>query len=240
MEARTLNFTKENIESYLNQMQDNKKFPIFEREKINCDEKAAMMFFNELSRRIYPNFVLDGDNSGVYCNLIKWALGHDFECYNTDGTRRMKGDVCKGIFLFGSTGTGKSVALSLLNRFCEQINPRVRLSADDEKILQWKTYRTTEVTRKYANDGDFDLYVNAPFIGFDDLGSEQEDTLYMGNRLKLLRQILEIRGDRQNQMTLITSNLPFSKITEFYGDRVASRLVAMCNFFYLGGKDRRI
>jgi len=65
--------------------------------------------------------------------------------------------------------------------------------------------------------------------------------LYMGNRINVMRRILEYRGDQSDQITLITSNLPYNskKFVELYGDRVASRLNEMCNYFEITGKDRR-
>ena len=77
-------------------------------------------------------------------------------------------------------------------------------------------------------------------IGIQDLGQEPKETLYMGNRLNVLQQLLEYRGDRGDQLTLITSNLRISSETlkRDYGDRVQSRLVEM-NYFEIKGKDRR-
>jgi len=78
-------------------------------------------------------------------------------------------------------------------------------------------------------------------MAFQDLGSEPMESLYMGNRLNVMRQILENRGDRTDVITLITSNLPINcqEFTSMYGDRVASRLLEMCNYFEIKGTDRR-
>ena len=63
----------------------------------------------------------------------------------------------------------------------------------------------------------------------------------MGNRMPLIRSFLEYRGDRHDQITMVTSNLPIEhpKITELYGDRVASRLNEMFNYVEIRGIDRR-
>ena len=57
----------------------------------------------------------------------------------------------------------------------------------------------------------------------------------------MLKQLIEHRGDRDDRITLITSNLRISSDTlkRDYGDRVQSRLVEMCNYFEIKGKDRR-
>lgn len=56
-----------------------------------------------------------------------------------------------------------------------------------------------------------------------------------------MRQLIEYRGDKPDQLTLITSNLKLGgqKLLDRYGDRVASRLHEMCNYFEIKGKDRR-
>ena len=63
----------------------------------------------------------------------------------------------------------------------------------------------------------------------------------MGNRINVLRQILEYRGDQTDKITLITSNLPMNhkRFIDRYEDRVSSRLNEMCNYFEIKGKDRR-
>ncbi len=65
--------------------------------------------------------------------------------------------------------------------------------------------------------------------------------MYMGNRLNVLRAILEYRGDRTDKITMISSNLPVQHkaFTDKYGDRVASRMCEMCNYYQLTGIDRR-
>ena len=80
-----------------------------------------------------------------------------------------------------------------------------------------------------------------PMLGIQDLGSEPQESLYMGNRVDVVRQLIEHRGDKTDEMTLITSNLKINgeRLVNRYGDRVASRLVEMCNYFEIKGKDRR-
>ena len=78
-------------------------------------------------------------------------------------------------------------------------------------------------------------------LGIQDLGCEPQESLYMGNRVDVVRQLIEYRGDKTDEITLITSNLKINgeKLVNRYGDRVASRLNEMCNYFEIKGKDRR-
>ena len=78
-------------------------------------------------------------------------------------------------------------------------------------------------------------------LGIQDFGQEPQENLYMGNRIDVVRQLIEYRGDKCDEMTLITSNMKMQGdvLMNRYGDRVASRLVEMCNYFEIKGKDRR-
>lgn len=78
-------------------------------------------------------------------------------------------------------------------------------------------------------------------IGIHDVGTEQMETLYMGNRIPVIRTILEYRGDRSDMITFVTSNLAIGskKLGEYYGDRVESRLREMFNYIEIRGIDRR-
>ena len=84
-------------------------------------------------------------------------------------------------------------------------------------------------------------YKKQAMLGIQDLGNEPQESLYMGNRLDVVRNLIEYRGDKQDEMTFITSNLRINGdiLIDRYGDRVASRLVEMCNYFEIKGKDRR-
>jgi len=78
-------------------------------------------------------------------------------------------------------------------------------------------------------------------LGIQDLGQEPQESLYMGNRVDVVRQLIEYRGDRTDEITFITSNMKINGdvLMNRYGDRVASRLMEMCNYYEIKGKDRR-
>ena len=73
------------------------------------------------------------------------------------------------------------------------------------------------------------------------MGDDEPESVYMGNRISVMKSILSARGDRQDLITIITSNLPVGHelFKKRYGDRVQSRMYEMCNYFELKGIDRR-
>ena len=79
-------------------------------------------------------------------------------------------------------------------------------------------------------------------LAVQDFGSEPAESAYMGNKINVMKAIVEYRGDRADMITHFTSNLSLTgtRIGDMYGDRVSSRLRQMCNVYILKGKDRRI
>lgn len=108
-------------------------------------------------------------------------------------------------------------------------------------VVHWGNVRTDVMCDEYTEQGTFDKYKKMSIVGIQDLGAEPMESMYMGNRINVLRQILEYRGDQTDQLTLITSNLPMNhkRFIDRYEDRVSSRLNEMCNYFEIKGKDRR-
>ncbi len=139
----------------------------------------------------------------------------------------------RGIYLHGEVGTGKTHIVNALHS-----------GARDTIGVRCVLWNTTELLR--ALRADFDLkpidksHVDQNLLEFkgllilDDLGAEKmtdwvAETFYL------------ILNKRYNEMlpTIITSNLPVSALAEKVGDRVASRIVEMCDIVELKGGDRR-
>ena len=105
------------------------------------------------------------------------------------------------------------------------------------------------IISEYSHCGDFDKYIHSPILCINDLGAEicknrqdfVSEAIYMGNRVNVIRTILELRGEDETKITFITSNYPlYADIMKVvYGDRVLSRLNKMCIPIQLGGDDRR-
>ena len=110
---------------------------------------------------------------------------------------------------------------------------------DQISPLAWTTYRADDICDLFSQDGDLHRWKETKSLCIQDLGTEPTELLYMGNRRRVLRSILEARGDVYDRLTLISSNFPPNALADTYGFRVQSRIVQMCNPIYLGGNDRR-
>ena len=219
-------------------------FAGFERFRVdNYDMNNALEVITAIGRTRSPHFVIDDENRFAHVNFIKWCHGDNtMKALDPITGEEIQGDLKRGIYIAGNTGSGKSWCLEVMLVYAQAWGFKIRFEEDkDARPLFWAINRADDICYEYLNQGEIHRFKKMQIIGIQDLGQEPKETLYMGNRLNVLQQLLEYRGDRGDQLTLITSNLRISSETlkRDYGDRVQSRLVEMCNYFEIKGKDRR-
>ena len=142
-----------------------------------------------------------------------------------------------GIYLAGNTGSGKTLAMTIIRKLYP-LFPFV--DAEGVKV-RWLEKRADEITEIYARSGEIQQFKQSPLLCIQDLGCEPNEASFMGNKLNVLQNIIEYRGDQPNKVTVVTSNIPLghSDIASRYGERAQSRMVEMMNYLILTGKDRR-
>lgn len=140
----------------------------------------------------------------------------------------------KGLYIYGPIGTGKThIAFALKKKWDETS----RYSAD--------FWNTSELMQEIKDDFDRDNYSKTHrfekmmdekgVIFLDDIGSE-----------KLTEWVLErfylIINKKYNDMLpiIFTSNYSIEDLAARVGDRIASRIVEMCDIIKTDGEDRRI
>jgi hypothetical protein len=205
------------------------------------DMNLAMEVVDAIGKNRNAKFCIDSENKFVYENMVRWIHADpEMKCIDPDTKRVIPGRLDAGIYIAGNTGSGKSWTLEIMAAYCLTDNVQITLG-NNKRCLYWGNIRTDVICDGYVTDGTFDKYKTMSIIGIQDLGTEPSESMYMGNRVNVMRQILEYRGDFTDKMTLITSNLPMNHkfFIEKYGDRVSSRLNEMCNYFEIQGKDRR-
>lgn len=208
---------------------------------MDYDLNESLQMIEILGKSRTQKFVIDDENRFAYTNLIKWVHGDvSMQCLDAESKEIRKGNLKRGIYIAGNTGTGKSWALEIILEYSRLMGFQVTF---DDKLCQlvWGNISADDVCARFTNTGNIDGYKKANIIGIQDLGAEPTESCFMGNKLEVLRTLIESRGDRTDAMTLFTSNFPMShkSIIDRYGDRVASRLVEMCNYMEIKGKDRR-
>ncbi len=210
---------------------------------INYDVEAALKIVEAIGKTRNPRFVIDDENRFAYENFIKWAhCDTSMKCLDPVSGQVIPGRLKRGIYIAGNTGSGKSWCLEIMHAYCAAWGFKVLWSDDKEpRPLWWRTIRADALCDEWAEKGSIMAYKKQPMLGIQDFGNEPQEVLHMGNRLDVCRNLIEYRGDKQDEMTFITSNLRINGqiLIDRYGDRVASRLCEMCNYFEIKGKDRR-
>ena len=212
-------------------------------EYTDYDIQHALLIVEVIGKMRSPKFVIDEDNRFAYENFIKWLRGDKtMQALNPITGEVIQGDLTRGIYIAGNTGSGKSWCLDIMQEYAQVLRLPIEFSGkEDTKPLIWGACRADEICREWAEEGQIQKFKTRPILAIQDFGQEPQETLYMGNRLNVLRQLIEYRGDQDGQLTLITSNLKLSgkRVEERYSDRVQSRLFEMCNYFEIKGADRR-
>lgn len=141
----------------------------------------------------------------------------------------------KGLFIHGSVGTGKTHIAYALKKEWDKDNP----------YRQAVFWNTPELLQNERLDFDRDNYSKTRsmerlkeskhLLILDDVGTETATGW-------VLDQLYMLINERYNRMKpiIFTSNLSVEEIGTTLGDRIASRIVEMCDVIELSGEDRRL
>lgn len=186
---------------------------------------------------IYQYFLLqykvDSDNKEIVSQL----------CLYFANDSRFKGDLSKGIIIFGGVGVGKTSLMKFFMR---------------NQIYSYRLISCRDIETEFAMEGDnsVDYYSTNPTIPnnsnpfghqqigfcFDDIGTESNAKFY-GKEKNVIAEILLNRYDNQlpKNSTHITTNLSVDELTKAYGTRVCDRIKEMMNViqFHKDTKSRR-
>lgn len=166
-------------------------------------------------------------------------LGHFCRYWNRDPAFELLKNISlrKGLYVFGSYGTGKTSSFRIIRNMSEQYGLRA---------LWFPIISAQEVVDRYntekKKDDVIEYYSKGTFL-FDDLGSETVgNNVYQYGKEDIFVRILLNRYrnfETRRTKTHITTNLDFSQIENRYGRQISDRLVRMFNRLKLDGASRR-
>ena len=141
----------------------------------------------------------------------------------------IKGNL-QGLFFVGQPGTGKTlVSCYLATHF-------VRTGKGSAKYLNMPEF-FHNIRQSFNNSDPMDVnkYNDIDLLVLDDIGAENT-TEWTSEQLYLMVNYRYIN----NEKTIATTNLPLQQLASRIGDRLVSRLTAMCTKVDLGSTDRRL
>jgi hypothetical protein len=192
-------------------------------------------------------FVIDADNRGVIIKLIYYFfLSETFESFTDNNGNNYS--LKKGIMLrSANSGTGKTVIMKLFSRSTNWSD-----GINFNSYLQTRVVNTKKVISSYRKDGEtifhqYEQFDNSkPIIYsymFDELGREDTEANYYGNKCNVMQKILQDRYDMfidKKVKTHCTTNIvDGNDIEKIYGRFIRSRMREMFNVIDLPGNDRR-
>jgi chromosomal replication initiation ATPase DnaA len=230
------------IDKIIARMQSQGRFNPIKRFAYDITMEEGMKIVKAIGEHHNPNFVIDRENRFAYENIIKWVHGDiDAKAMNPSTHEIIPAKMKGGIYIAGSTGTGKTMCMEIIREYINAMNYRIVVN-EEKRPLSYMICDADEITTAFMKNGDITRYKEAELLCIDDVGTEPTETMYMGNRFEVIRTLLERRGDRNDRLTFITSNYPFMHegFRSRYGDRVVSRLCGAVNYYEIRGKDRRV
>lgn len=217
------------------------KFKTPQNDLSRLDPKVLQKHLAALRSGFYlaGDYYQDSTNKNVLEALILYLCQHpDFETLDIP-ERRNTLRLGKGLYLFGNPGSGKTDLFRLLDLVALGYSQLYNY-----RKLKFKTVRSGHFVADYGvavKAGTLQDWYAPNLVGvlyIDDLGVE---TKYFGE--ELLSQLILDRyaGWKSNpsRRTYISSNLKISEIAARYGERIADRIVEMCNVLELPGPSRR-
>lgn len=141
----------------------------------------------------------------------------------------------KGLFFIGGVGTGKTVALKIINSFRNYDFIESHQLTEDSKGRKCSSSFIKETFLKYMTEDNKNIII-------DDLGDELTINNY-GIKSEFMAEVIRERNKTfisRGDLTLISSNLGYDDLKSRYGQRIISRIEQMCEVVVCNGDDLRV
>ena len=138
----------------------------------------------------------------------------------------------RGLWLFGSVGTGKTTLAMLVSKAALAAGRSVAIYSLPRLLAEIRTTFDDDSDRTYTSL--LDRLAEVDLLHVDDVGAEKTSPWV----LEQLYAIVNARYEEERSM-IITTNLERDDLAEQIGERTVSRLEEMCDVLPLWGADAR-
>ena len=143
---------------------------------------------------------------------------------------------CRGLYLYGSNGTGKSfIASVIVKEAYRRRYTAYRVTFAGYIACYTRLWSAKDLAEKDELEADLYRYKAAEFLALEEVGKE------IGNSVTvpILEDLLRYREDRQLP-TIVCTNLQMKNLKGQYGESVYSLLVGNTTPVKIEGEDRRL
>ena len=138
----------------------------------------------------------------------------------------------KGYYFYGGAGTGKTYLLYYLLMTFRKLNLLTAVWNIPEKMAELRSYYAD---KGEGEDGVRQEIKTKSILLLDDFGAEKQTDW----NTEIMYRLINYRYE-QMIPTYFASNLSIKELAERNGDRLASRIMEMCEVMKLKGDDKRL
>jgi DNA replication protein DnaC len=163
----------------------------------------------ERNEPVTHKFKIDDHNRELINQMYLYSVGSD----------KFEGDLSKGLYLFGSIGTGKTLILkatcAILDKYTIKNIPFLTAKKLEKLIIE-------------KGEGVFAELEKKPLF-LDDIMKEEKEVVHYSQKHYPFIDLMSLRYDT-GAWTFLTSNYRETSVEEFYGKMIFSRMKSMLNF----------
>lgn len=224
---------------------------LLEKEKANRNFQKKLWDFDVIktfmvhrAKELFADkFILDENNERFF-DLLCYYFTESEEFVKMAAQQEVENpSLSKGLLIPGNFGTGKTWLMKIFQKNARQTYwirsakeiAQAYLNAEDKKVPD----EYIDLFKNPINDSSV-FYQPISGLCIDDLGSENKKNNF-GNVINVVGDLIERRYEKRNTGIFLhaTTNLSADELSNFYGERVMSRMTEIFNFIELPGTDRR-